>query len=215
MIKAVIFDVDGTLMDTNYHHTEAWARAFQAIGRPVPRSVIHRQIGKGSDQFVPEFVDDEAIGREADRTHGEEYARLVETAVPLPGAKEILASLPDRGIDVWLATSAKPEELEKTLAALDAENKVAGIVSSGDVEDSKPAPDIFALALERIGCAPHETVVVGDTVWDIVAARRCGLSAVAVLTGGAFSRAELIGAGAIAVYDDCAGLLAAGFPADL
>lgn len=214
-IRAVIFDVDGTLMDTNYHHTEAWARALLAVGRPTPRSVIHQQIGKGADQFLPEFVSDEAVAREADRRHGEEYARIVETAVPLPGAKEILKRLPEQGSSVWLATSAQPQELEKTLAALEAEDSIAGIVSSGDVEDSKPAPDIFALALEKTGLEPSDVVIVGDTIWDVIAANRCGLRTVAVLTGGAFSRAELTDAGAIAVYADCAALLAAGFPNNL
>lgn len=214
-VRAVIFDVDGTLMDTNYHHAEAWARALLAVGRPTPRSVIHRQIGKGADQFLPEFVTDAARAHEADRRHGEEYAGIVQTAAPLPGAKDILKRLPEQGIGVWLATSAQPQELETTLAALEAEESIAGIVSSGDVEDSKPAPDIFALALEKTGLEPSDVVIVGDTIWDVIAANRCGLRTVAVLTGGAFSRAELTEAGAIAVYDDCAALIEAGFPDNL
>ena len=215
MVKAIILDVDGTLMDTNYQHVEAWAQALLAVGRPAPRSAIHRQIGKGADQFIPEFVDDEATGRRADQVHGDRYAQLSESAYPLPGATELIASLAERGCAVWLATSAKPEELEPSLEALQADGRLAGIVSSGDVEESKPAPDIFELALAKAGCRPEDAVVVGDTVWDIQAADAAGLRTVAVLTGGAFSRAELEDAGAVAVYEDCAALLASGFPEGL
>ena len=212
MIKALIFDLDGTLMDTNYHHVEAWAQALSAVGRPAPRSTIHRQIGKGSDQFLPEFVDDEAVGKRADQVHGEVYAKVIESAYPLPGAKDLLASLAERGCALWLATSAQPEELERSLTALEADGKLAGIVCSGDIEESKPAPDIFELALEKAGCRPEEAIVVGDTIWDVEAATQAGLRTVAVLTGGAFSEAELAEAGAVAVYPDCAALLQAGFP---
>ena len=114
-----------------------------------------------------------------------------------------------------MATSAQPEELKRHLQALAADGKVAGIVSAGDVARSKPAPDTFQTTLDRAGCAPEEAVVLGDTVWDIEAARGAGLRAVMVLTGGAFSQAELEAAGAVAVYPDCAALLAAGFPEGL
>ena len=105
--------------------------------------------------------------------------------------------------------------MERHLKNLDAEGKLAGVVSAGDVEESKPKPDIFQVALERAGCRPEEAVVVGDTIWDVEAARRAGLRAVMVLTSGAFSHAELERAGALAVYRDCAELLQAGFPRGL
>ena len=213
MIRAVIFDIDGTLMDTNYLHVEAFSRAFREIGRDVPRSAIHKQIGKGSDLLLPVLLGaDKDAAERADRRHSEIYAELEERAYPLPGAKELLASLAARRIPAWLATSAKPEQLEFLLGALEAEGKIAGVVSSGDVEASKPEPDIFAAALERAGCAADEAVVVGDTVWDVIAATKAGVRTVGVLTGGAFSRAELEEAGTVAVYQDCAELLASGFP---
>jgi HAD superfamily hydrolase (TIGR01509 family) len=208
----VILDLDGTLVDTNYLHVEAWARAFRTVGRQVPRSAIHHQIGKGSDQMLSEFLADEALAQRADELHGAIYAELAQHSYPLPGARELLASLKARGVALWLGTSAKPDELERQLGALDAQDKLAGIVSSEDVERSKPARDIFAVTLERAACAPAEAVAIGDTVWDIIAAQKAGLRTVAVLTGGAFSAAELRAAGAVAVYADCTALLAAGFP---
>ena len=216
MIRAVIFDIDGTLMDTNYQHVEAFAQAFCELGRAIPRAAIHRQIGKGSDLLLPELLgDDEKAIERANTRHSELYLELQEQGYPLPGAKELLTALAERSIPAWLATSAKPEQLEFLLGALEADGKIAGVVSSGDVEASKPEPDIFAATLERAGCAPDDTMVVGDTVWDVIAAKKAGLRTVAVLTGGAFSRAELAEAGAVAVYQDCAELLASGFPGGL
>jgi HAD superfamily hydrolase (TIGR01509 family) len=212
LVKAVLLDLDGTLVDTNYLHVEAWARAFAAIGKIVPRTAIHKQVGKGANKLLPEFVADEALAKRADEPHGEYYAPMQEYGYPLPGAKELLTALKQRGIALWLGTSAKPEELERFVKVLDAKDKLAGVISSKDVEESKPAADIFAVALQRASVAPAEAVVVGDTVWDVKSARRAGVRSVAVLTGGAYSRAELEGAGAVAVYDDCAALLAAGFP---
>jgi HAD superfamily hydrolase (TIGR01509 family) len=215
LVKAVIFDLDGTLVDTNYLHVEAWARAFAAIGKTVPRTAIHKQVGKGGDKFLPEFVSDEAAAQRADALHGELYAAMQEYGYPLPGAKDLLAALKQRGVALWLGTSAKPEELERFITVLDAKDKLAGIISSDDVAESKPAADIFAVAARRAGVPPAEAVVVGDTIWDVESARRAGLRIVALLSGGAYSRAELAAAGACAVYDDCAALLAAGFPDDL
>lgn len=212
MIRVVILDVDGTLMDTNYHHVEAWAQALRTVGRPTPRSTIHRQIGKGADQFIPEFISDETTARRADELHGEIYRRLFETAQPLPGAKELIASLAERGFATWIASSAKPDELEHVFGQLEAAGRLAGVVSSADVEQSKPAPDVFQTVLERTACSPDEAVVVGDTIWDIQAAAKLGLRTVVVLTGGGYSRAELSEAGAVAVHRDCAELLASRFP---
>ncbi len=214
MVKAVFLDIDGTLMDTNYLHVEAWAQAFEDVGARPPRSRIHYQTGKGSDKLIPEFVEDGKIERVSE-LHSEYYARLQERGHPLPGAKELIASLVDRGYEVWLATSAKPEELEHHTRELGTEGRISGIDSSDEAEESKPAPDIFGLALERAGAAPEDAVVVGDSIWDIEAAKEAGVRAAAVMTGGAFSRAELEEAGAYAVYEDCAELLEAGFPEEL
>jgi HAD superfamily hydrolase (TIGR01509 family) len=203
----VLLDIDGTLMDTNYLHVEAWAQAFEEVGEQPPRAAIHRQVGKGSDKFIPEFVKDEQAGAQVTELHGEFYAKLQERGHPLPGAKELISSLKERGHEVWLATSAQPEELEHHMKELGAKGRVAGVVSSEQVEESKPAPDVFELALERAGSKPEEAVVVGDSVWDIEAGKNAGVKVVAVMTGGAFCRGELEEAGAYAVYKDCAELL--------
>jgi HAD superfamily hydrolase (TIGR01509 family) len=215
LIRAILLDIDGTLMDTNYLHVEAWSQAFEEVGERPPRSSIHYEIGKGSDRLLPEFVEDGEASDRANELHGEFYAKLQHRGHPLPGAKELLASLSDRGYEVWFATSANSEELEHHMEELEAEGKIAGVVSSEEVEGTKPAPDIFELALKRAGSSPEETVAVGDSVWDVESAKEAGVRTVAVLTGGAFSRAELEEVGAYAVYEDCAELLESGFPEEL
>ena len=215
MVKAVFLDIDGTLMDTNYLHVEAWAQAFEEVGARPPRSRIHYEVGKGSEKLITEFVEEAEKAERVSELHSEYYDELQERGHPLPGAKELIASLVERGYEVWLATSAKPEELEHHLQELGAEDNIAGIVSSDEAEESKPAPDIFGLALERAGVSPEDAVVVGDSIWDIEAAKEAGVRAAAVMTGGAFSRAELEEAGAYAVYEDCRELLNDDFPEQL
>ncbi len=212
MAKVVVLDVDGTLMDTNYLHVEAWARAFEEVGRRVPRVELHRQVGKGSDLLIAEFVDDEETAVKVDELHSEFYGELQEHGHPLPGAKELIPALGERGYEVWFVTSAKDEELEHHMGELEAEGKLSGIVNSSDVENAKPAPDIFELTLERAGASPDETVAVGDAIWDIESASAAGIRTVAVLTGGAFSEEELREAGAVEVYENCAALLESDFP---
>ncbi|MBA4116213.1 MAG: HAD family hydrolase [Rubrobacter sp.] len=212
MAKVVVLDVDGTLMDTNYLHTEAWARAFEQVGQRAERVKIHEQIGKGSDLLVSEFVEDEDAREKASELHGDLYMEMQEHGVPLPGAKELISSLVERGYDVWFVTSAKDEELEHHMEMLEAEGKISGVVSSEDVENSKPAPDIFEEALRRAGSSPEETVSVGDSIWDIEAAKEAGVRTVAVLSGGAYDGEDLKAAGAVAVYENCATLLDSDFP---
>jgi phosphoglycolate phosphatase-like HAD superfamily hydrolase len=124
----------------------------------------------------------------------------------------LIPSLAERGYEVWFVTSAKDEELEHHMSELEVENSISGVVNSSAVENSKPAPDIFELTLEKAGAVPDETVAVGDAVWDIESANAAGIRTVAVLTGGAFSRRELEEAGAVEVYKDCAALLESSFP---
>jgi HAD superfamily hydrolase (TIGR01509 family) len=212
MIRVVILDVDGTLLDTNYLHVEAWARAFQAVNRQIPRAIIHRQIGKGSHFMLDELLREDSLHRQVSDLHRQFYAEIQHEGYPLPGAKELIASLVSHHIAVWLATSAKPEVAKNHASLLDAKNHVSGIVSSGDVEKAKPASDIFQHTLAQAASSPHDTLVIGDTIWDIQAARGCGLRTIAVMTGGAFSREEFEKEGAVAVYKDCADLLASGFP---
>ena len=215
MIRVIILDVDGTLMDTNYLHVEAWARAFLAIGISIPRAEIHRQIGKGSELMLEELLISSSLKKrlsEIKDMHSHFYEDMQEHGTPLPGAKELLVHLSSIPKNIWLATSAKSEELDHHLEQLDAHDKLTGIVSSDDVEKAKPAPDIFQQALEQASASAEESIVVGDTIWDIQAAQGCGLQTVAVMTGGAFSRQELKEEGAVAVIKDCSELLSAGFP---
>lgn len=189
MVKVVILDVDGTLTDTNYLHVEAWARALEEVREPVPRSLIHEQIGKGSDKLILEFVESQEDSEKVSELYKKFYAEIQDRAHPLPGAKALISSLSERGYEVWFATSAEPEELEHHMKTLEAEDKVAGVVSSRDAEESKPSPDIFDLALKRAGGSPEEAVVIGDSVWDVEAAKEVGVKTVSVMTCGAFSRA--------------------------
>ncbi|MGD9852855.1 MAG: HAD family hydrolase [Nitrospirales bacterium] len=213
MLRMVILDIDGTLMDTNYLHVEAWARALQAVNYRIPRSTIHRQIGKGGDLMLEDLGIDKDVSAQANDLHSEFYAQTQHHGYPLPGAKELIRRIHSNCIAVWLATSAKSEELDHHIQALDAKDKFAGIVSSEDVNEAKPAPDVFQETLRRSGIAPEDSIVVGDTIWDIQAAQSCGLQTIAVLTGGAFSRQEFREAGAVAVHVDCIDLLGSGFPA--
>jgi HAD superfamily hydrolase (TIGR01509 family) len=212
----ILLDIDGTLVDTNYLHVDAWARAFHAVGLVVPRAAVHREIGKGSDQFLPQFVKEPAKAERADQLHLEEYGKLAGQGFALPGARELLMALHGDGHALWMATSAKPEEIAQRLDMLGVSNDLlAGIVSSGDVARSKPFPDLFLEACKRAHCRPEQAIVIGDTIWDMQAARAAGTRAVAVLTGGAYSRSELAAAGAVAVYDDCAEMVARHFPRDV
>ncbi len=209
MVKVV---VDGTLMDTNYLHTEAWARAFEEVGHRVPRVKLHKEVGKGAGLLIREFVEDEETVEKIQNLHSEFYQELQEYGHPLPGAKELISSLKERGYGVWLVTSAKDEELEHHMQELEAEDSVDGVVNSSAVENPKPAPDIFEEALRRAGASANETVAVGDAVWDVEAAGEAGIRTVAVLSGGAFHRKALEEAGAVDVYEDCAALLDSDFP---
>lgn len=212
MARVVVLDVDGTLMDTNYLHTEAWARAFEEAGHRVPRVRLHKEVGKGAELLIREFVDDDETVEKIQALHSEIYAELQEYGHPLPGAKELISSLKERGYEVWFVTSAKDEELEHHMEELEAEGNIDGVVNSSAVENSKPAPDIFEETLRRADASAYETVAVGDAVWDIEAAREAGIRTVAVLSGGAYDEEDLEEAGAAAVYEDCAALLDSDFP---
>src|SRR5919199_6574662 len=176
MARLVVLDVDGTLMDTNYLHTEAWARAFEEVGHRVPRVRLHKEIGKGAGLLIREFVDDDDTVEKIQELHSEVYAGLQEYGHPLPGAKELISSLKERGYEVWFVTSAKDEELEHHMQELEAEGSVDGVVNSSAVENPKPAPDIFEEALRRAGATADETVAVGDALWDVESARGAGIS---------------------------------------
>jgi len=210
MIEAVLLDIDGTLIDNNALHLLAWQRALQRAGMQVDATSILHKLGMGSDKFTEEiFGPERGEAAEQARTyHGEEYSAkgLIAHAEPLPGAIALLQALKRRGIRTALASSAKPEEAERSLAQLGGPEAVDVLVSSADVATTKPEPDIFAQALEKLG-NPAAALVIGDTVYDIVAAQALDLPCIGVLSGG-IERAVLLEAGATAVYDNAAEVLA-------
>lgn len=195
----VLFDVDGTLLDTNYLHTVAWSRALRDAGEWAPMNAIHRLVGMGGDQLLPELLgrmNDKAKARRADH-----YRPLMADARVFPGAGDLLRRCHDEGLLVVLASSAPVDELTELRKLLDADDAIDAATTADDAEKSKPAPDIFLAAMERAGVDPGRAVVVGDSIWDIQAARSAGLACVAVETGG-FSQHELSEEGARHVYRD-------------
>jgi HAD superfamily hydrolase (TIGR01509 family) len=211
MIKAILFDIDGTLIDSNALHVDAWAEVFAQGGHDVPRADIGPQIGKGGDNLVPALlpdIDEEEQKRLAD-AHGAVFkARYIDRAQPFAGARALLERVHADGKQVVLASSASAEELDHYIALMDVGEIVAAKTSIDDVETSKPAPDIFAAALSKVGVAPDEAIAVGDTPYDVASADGAGVRTVAVLSGG-FAEQALRKAGAVAVYADVAELLAA------
>lgn len=207
-ITTVLFDIDGTLVDSNYLHVDAWDRALVAVGHPVDVWRIHRGIGMDAGRMLSELVgDDDALQERAKDEHARLYADMADRLRPISGARDLLRELSRRGLTVVLATSAPQQELDALLAVLDLDEPVDAVTSAEDVDDAKPAPDIVGRALEKAGAAASEAIMVGDAVWDIESAGRAGVTAVAVLTGGS-SADQLRDAGAVAVYDDVASLLA-------
>ncbi|HEY3603052.1 MAG TPA: HAD family hydrolase [Sporichthyaceae bacterium] len=209
MNSAVLFDIDGTLLDSNYLHALAWRRAFVECGHNVPTAWIHRHIGQGSDLLLRELLPgvDEAARAAAAAAHGRHFEVLKPELRAFDGAVELLAAVSQRGPRVVLASSASAGELPALLEALGGAEHVDVVTSSEDVTEAKPDPEIFRVAMARAGVDAGHAIAVGDTVWDIEAARRAGIGCVGVLTGG-ISRAELDEAGAVAVYRDTAELLA-------
>jgi HAD superfamily hydrolase (TIGR01549 family) len=201
MPAAAILDIDGTLVDTNYQHAIAWYRAFRRHGITLPIWRIHRHIGMGGDQLVPDLVGEELAAergegvREAEK---ELYAELIGEVEPMEGARGLIEDLKRAGNPVVLASSAKEEEVEHYLDLLDARGLADGWTTSGDVEATKPQPDLVLAALEKV--EGDGAVLVGDTTWDAKAASGAGVATIGVLTGG-FSADELRAAGAIAVFE--------------
>lgn len=206
MGTAAILDVDGTLVDSNYHHAIAWYRAFREHDLTPPVWRIHRHIGMGGDQLVA-AVAGEVVERErGDAIRDSErrlYGELIDEVAPFEGAHELLEALAGRGHSIVLASSAKQEETEHYVELLGAAGLIEAYTSSADVEHTKPAPDLVAVAMQKAG--ELSAVMVGDSSWDVQAAARAELKTVAVLTGG-FSEAELLGAGAVAVFESLAEL---------
>lgn len=204
---AILFDIDGTLVDSTYHHALAWHRAFHRYDLRIPLWRVHRTIGMGGDKLVSEVA-----GEDVEKEHGddlrdawsEEYAKVEAEVDPLPGAADLIRKLADEGYLVALASSGEPEFSENALEALGVGEQVHTLVTSADVEDSKPDPDLVGVTLDKV--QPARAVFVGDTPYDVQAAGRAGLRCIALLTGG-FSRGELEESGAALVVESLTDLL--------
>ncbi|WP_216896322.1 HAD family hydrolase [Nocardia alni] len=205
---AVLFDVDGTLVDSNYLHARAWHQAFREAGATVPTWRIHRAIGMDGGKLIKTLAGDldEAAADRADDLHTQFYLDSAGELTLLPGAREILGELHARGLRILLATSAPPDELSLLRELLDSESVLYAVTGGEDVESAKPDPTIVRIALDRAGVPPGRAVFVGDTVWDVRACTAVGVPAIGVLSGG-ISRAELEAEGAAYVCDDVAQLL--------
>jgi HAD superfamily hydrolase (TIGR01549 family) len=197
-----ILDVDGTLVDTNYHHALAWHRALHAHGHQVQMWKVHRHIGMGGDQILDALIGEEAAAEQGDAiraAEAEAYGELIGEVEPLEGARGLIEKLRDEGSTVILASSAKQEEVDHYLDLLDARELVHAWTTAADVENTKPDPDLIHAALEKAEDG-QPSVMVGDSVWDVKAAKAAGVPTLAVLTGG-FSAEELREAGASQVVD--------------
>ena len=201
MAVAALLDVDGTLVDSNYQHAVAWYRAFRDSDITVPVWRIHRHVGMGGDQLVAAVAGEDAERskgdaiREAEKSH---YAEMIDEVAPLDGARELIEALKGRGHTVVLASSGHGEDVDRYLDLLGVRDTVDDWTTSSDVEATKPEPDLVAAALRKAGAL--SAVMVGDTNWDVEAAARVEIKTIGVLSGG-FSEAELLGAGAVAVFE--------------
>jgi len=203
----VILDIDGTLVDTNYQHALAWHRALRAHGHTVQVWEIHRHIGMGGDQIVAALAGEEAEREQGDEiraAEGDAYGELIGEVEPMDGARALIEELKSDGARAILASSAKEEEVDHYLDLLDARDLVDGWTTAADVERTKPHPDLVHAALEKAG-GEGPAVMIGDSTWDVKAARAAGLPTLAVLTGG-FSEAELREAGAADVVESIGAL---------
>ncbi|MEU0597035.1 HAD family hydrolase [Streptomyces sp. NPDC006393] len=209
MDRAAVFDVDGTLVDTNHLHVTTWWEAFRQAGHRVPMHAIHRSVGLGSTDLIAHLLGDDRDEDQDARlsaAHTTLYAQYFDRLPALADAGRLLRRLHQDGWTVVLATSASGPELSALRRAIDADDAIAATASADDVEEGKPAPEPVEHALELAGVPAERAVFVGDTVWDMRAGRRAGVRCVGVLCGG-IPRDDLEGAGAHAVYDDPAHLL--------
>lgn len=206
--RAILFDIDGTLVDSNEAHVDAWYRAFAAEGLDIGRPAIREQIGKGGDNLLPALLPQSsaALRKSLADTCGDTYKReYLHEVRPFPGARAILERAARSGQKIVLASSASRQELDHYVELLAARELLSGTTSKDDVRRSKPCPDIFMAALESVNCAPAEGIVIGDTPYDIEAARAAGMDTVAVLSGG-FAEEVLRACNPVAIYDDVSAL---------
>jgi HAD superfamily hydrolase (TIGR01509 family) len=204
MDRLAVVDIDGTLVDTNYHHAIAWVRAFRDVKVVVPAAKAHRAIGMGGDRLVAAVA-----GEHVEAEHGDtvreawasHFNEMLDEIEPLDGAHEFLAALREAGYAVVLASSGKPDHVDRYIDVVGARDLVHGWTTAEDVADTKPAPDLLTTAMDKAPDPDAETVTIGDSVWDCRAAKKIHVPTVGVLTGG-FSATELTDAGAAVVYED-------------
>lgn len=205
----VLFDVDGTLVDSNYLHTIAWWQSFRRFGHDVPMAEIHRAIGLGGDKLVAHLLgEDRDVEQdtELDSTHGAIFSSHWPELRAFTGASQLIRRCAENGLSVVLASSASKQELAVLRRIIDADDALAGATSSDDAENSKPSPDILKAALKTGGFSAENAVFVGDSVWDVLAASKLGIPTIGIASGGT-SEAELREAGAVEVYKDVQALL--------
>ncbi len=211
-LKAVLFDIDGTLIDSNGCHVQAWAEAFRRLGAHVDDRAIHDQIGKGADMLIPALWPGatDAQRKRLEAAHGQVFqGEFLDRAQPFPGASSLLRRVHQAGRKVVLASSAPKTELERYMDVLGVRDLVSRTTTADDVENTKPAPDILSVALKTLApLTAEEVIMVGDTPYDAMAADRCGVATIGLRSGG-FSDAALTEAGAVAIFDDVASLLSA------
>ncbi|MGD1920522.1 MAG: HAD family hydrolase [Pleurocapsa sp.] len=211
MIKAIIFDIDGTLVDSVDYHAEAWVKTFQKYGYNFSFDRLSQQIGKGSEFIIGELLPkEEAEKLESDiAEYRKEYYQknLLEKVRPFSQVKKLFETIKADSIKIVLASSARKETIEHYKKLLDIEDLIEGATSTDDVAKSKPEPDIFIAALEKLGnISTDEVIVIGDSPYDAIAAGKAALRTIGVL-GGGFERETLTQAGCVAIYRDPADLL--------
>jgi len=210
-MRALIFDLDGTLVDSVYGHVLAWQRVLDEAGFCIPAWKVHRLIGmsgglltRAAAHEIGREIGDDEVER-LQKRHGEVYKELLPKRQPLPGAVELLRYLREHRIAHGIATSSKPEDVPRSLEGLQVPDDLV-VVNRADVARAKPEPDLFLACQDRLGIPPEECYVVGDAVWDLLAARRAGMLGIGLLSGG-YGEEELVKAGAYRVYEDARELL--------
>lgn len=200
-----VLDVDGTLIDSNYHHALAWYRALRSVGETYPVWRLHRLVGMGGDQLITALGGEDLerrVGDQAREQRDKEVDALLEEMAPLPGARDLLVAIKERGHRLVLASSGRQRHVDASLDKLDARDLADDWTTSDDVKSSKPAPDLLQVALMKLGAPPDaSSVMIGDSVWDVEAAKKAGMPVILVRSGG-FGDDEFQETGAIAIYDN-------------
>lgn len=210
MLKAVLCDIDGTLLDSNALHAECWQRSFEHFGFPVDFHSVVKQIGKGGDYLLPCFIPEEKlppIEKEIKAFRKKLFHReYIDRVVPFSDARRLLERMRQQGLRIAVATSSEKEDLEAFKTVLKIHDLIEEDATADDAEKAKPEPDIFQAALAALQVGPDEALALGDTPWDVESATKAGVRTVAVQSGG-WKREDLLEAGALAVYVDVADIL--------